>query len=270
MKWLRLIVMGAVVCALGVGSLQAALVSYYTFDDAADLGADATGTNNGTPVGDATQGPGKVGTGSLVLDGDGDIVNVAGAASFDAVDDDGDGWTLAAWVKAPADATGDDGVMRVFSMYNPTEAWMGEGWGLGIDRADPAQEKVMSTTYGIVDMRHDSDPLPDDEWTHLDYVYQNDGGNAATDFYVNGVLLGTTTTGSGFGINDTTNDYVIGALGFSGHTQFWQGSIDELRVYDTPLTADQIGALVPEPTSIVLFGIGLGLVLAGFAGKNRK
>ena len=128
MKWLRRMVMCAVVCGLGVGSLQAALVSYYTFDDAADLGADATGTNNGTPVGDATQGPGKVGAGSLVLDGEGDIVDVAGAASFDAVDDNGDGWTLAAWVKTPADAAGDDGVMRIFSMYNPTETWMGEGW----------------------------------------------------------------------------------------------------------------------------------------------
>ncbi|MHC4557861.1 MAG: LamG domain-containing protein, partial [Planctomycetota bacterium] len=65
----------------------------------ANLGADSTGNNDGEINGNASQSANaKVGAGSLALDGDGDFLNVRGGAFFSALDDDGDGFTAAAWV----------------------------------------------------------------------------------------------------------------------------------------------------------------------------
>jgi hypothetical protein len=163
-------------------SAHAALVSHYTFEDAANLGADSTGTSNGTPMGDASQGPDKVGNGSLLLDGDDDYVNVGGTDSLNNVADDGAGWTVAAWVNLATDAAPATGAntMRIFSTYyEDGVGWTGTGWGLGNDRRNG--DLLMSTTYGIVDMWLDPGPTPDNEWTHWAYVYRNDGGAIATD-----------------------------------------------------------------------------------------
>ena len=246
-----ILVLGLLSLSLGLyaASAHATLISHYTFDDAADLGADATGTNNGTPMGGASQGPGKVGAGSLVLSGDDQYINVGGTDSFNSVADDGDGWTVATWIKmktGAAPATGAN-TMRIFSTYyEDGVGWTGTGWGLGNDRRNG--DLLMSTTYGIVDMWFDPGPTPDDEWTHWAYVYRNDGDTIATDYYVNGQLAGSATPGNPFGINPTTQDYAIGSLGLDTYPQDLNGTLDDLRVYDTELTAEEIAELYsPSP-----------------------
>jgi hypothetical protein len=265
-RTLNLSTLSIVMLSLGLYavSAHATLISHYTFDDAANLGADATGTNNGTPMGDATQGPGKVGTGALVLDGDDDYVNVGGTDSFNSVADDGDGWTVAAWVKIgtnAAPATGDN-TMRLFSTYyEDGVAWTGTGWGLGNDRRNG--DLLMSTTYGIIDMWLDpSPPTPDNEWTHWAYVYRNNGGAIATDYYIDGVLAGSSTPTNEFLINKTDQDYAIGSLGLDTYPQDFNGTIDDLRIYDTELTAEEIAELV-SPSEVLLGDVNLDDVVNG-------
>ena len=54
----------------------------------------------------------------------------------------------------------------------------------------------------------------------------------------------------------------IGKADFGNHTRFFNGAIDDVRIYDEALSAEAVGALVPEPTSILLLGFGgVGMLL---------
>ena len=250
----------AVFCVLLIlpAFANADIVSHYQFDDAGNVGADSAGANHGTLEGDAAQVAGRVGPGALGLDGDGDFVSLPGSnASLEALDDDDDGWSIAAWVKT----SGNGDVARIVSTDMP-EGWAGGGWGVGV-RQDRGSDEFISTTYGVVDMQAPVSAL-DGEWHHLSYVMKNDGGAIATDYYVDGVLTGSATPGNPFGITGTTNDYAIGRLGLSTAVQYFNGSIDDLRIYDHELTAGEIQALVPEPTSC------LPLLVGAFALWRRR
>ncbi|MFC1758970.1 LamG-like jellyroll fold domain-containing protein [Planctomycetota bacterium] len=229
---------------------DAAVVSHYTFDDAANVGADSAGANHGTLQGDAAQTAGFIGSGALALDGDGDFVALTGSnASLEALDDDGDGWTVTSWVKT----AGNGDVARIVSTDMP-DGWAGGGWGVGV-RQDRGSDEFISTTYGVVDMQAGTASL-DGEWHHLGFVMRNDGDAIATDYYLDGVLEGSAAPGNGFGITATSNDYAIGRLGLPAALQYFNGSLDDLRIYDHELSAGDVRALVPEPNSGVLLLIG--------------
>jgi len=238
---------------------NAEVVSHYTFDDDADVGADSVGSNHGTLQGDAAQVAGHVGSGALALDGDGDFVMLSGSnASLEALDDDGDGWTVTSWIKT----AGNGEVQRILSTDMP-EGWAGGGWGVGT-RQDRGTDELMSTTYGVVDMQMETAGL-DDSWRHVAFVMRNDGGSIATDYYLDGVLETTAAPGNAFGITGTANDYAIGRLGLPTALQYFNGSIDDLRIYDHELSGSEIMSLVPEPTS------GLLMLLGALAlGKRRR
>lgn len=252
-----MVIRGLLCClmVLAPSLASAAVVAHYSFDDAANVAADSAGSNNGTLGGDAGQVAGFIGAGALGLDGDGDFVSLPGSGSlFESLEDDGDGWTITSWVKT----SGNGDVQRLISTDMP-EGWAGGGWGVGF-RQDRGSDEFISTTYGIVDMQANTAAL-DGEWRHVGYVMKNDGGSIATDYYVDGELVGTATPGNGFGINDTTADYVIGRLGLPTAVQYFNGSIDELMIHDNELTAGEIRALVPEPSSGLLLMLGGGLLL---------
>ncbi len=236
---------------------QAEIVSRYTFDDAGNVGADAVGTNDGTLQGDASQVAGRVGAGALALDGDGDFVALPGSnASFEALDDDGDGWTIASWVKT----SGNGDVQRLISTDMPA-GWAGGGWGVGF-RQDRGSDEYISTTYGVVDMQANTSIL-DGQWHHVAYVMRNDGGAIATDYYADGVLEASAMPGNGFGITSTTADYAIGRLGLPTALQYFNGSIDELEIYNNELSGAEIQALVPEPSACLLALLGASGLLCG-------
>lgn len=248
MRFIRLLI----ACATFVVPVaaHAEIVAHYTFDDAGNLGADSTGSFHGTPEGDAEQTAGVDGSGALMLDGDRDFVLLPGTnAAFEALDDDGDGWTVAAWVKT----RGNGGVQRLISTDMP-EGWAGGGWGVGM-RQDRGSDEYISTTYGVVDMQGATGIL-DGTWNHVAYVFRNDGGNVATDYFINGTLEATAATGNAFGITGSSNDYVIGRLGLPTAVQYFNGAIDDLRIYDNELSSSEIAALVPEPNSALLAILG--------------
>jgi hypothetical protein len=79
--------------------------------------------------------------------------------------------------------------------------------------------------------------LPLNTWTHLATTY--DGTNQR--FYVNGILVGTTLSpaGSGGGIVQSNGALRIGGNA-SSTGEFFQGLIDEVRVYNRALSAAEI------------------------------
>jgi hypothetical protein len=212
------------------------LAGHWTFDNAANLGADSMGNNDGTLNGDASQSANaKVGFGSLALDGEDDFINVAGGDFFSALDDDGDGLTVAAWVQFAL--RGQASLMRVFST-NMSGGGSG-GWGFGIIQP-PA--RLRFTTYGIqdYDTRDLSSHLPDGQWIHVAAVYKSDGD---VDFYIDGALAETIE--GDFSMNDTQG-FLIGGLAATTATEWFEGLIDDLRIYDRELSQGEAGWLADK------------------------
>ena len=216
---------------------DASLAGHWTFDNALDLGADSTGNNNGT-VGDgaSASADAKVGSGALALDGDGDCIRVGGGPFFSALDDNGDGFTVAAWVKLVH--TSEFSLMRIFSTDMSIS---GAGWGFGFIQP-PA--RLRFTTYGVRD--YDAGGwmagyLPDNnQWIHVAAVYKSDGD---VDFYVGGIWI--ETVAGDFSLNDT-DGYLIGGLAAATSGEWFGGLIDDLRIYDTELSHGQVGSLANQ------------------------
>lgn len=87
-------------------------------------------------------------------------------------------------------------------------------------------------------------PLNDDRWHHV--AYTADSVANVTQLYVDGILVGSTTTPA-FSFPSPLNNLEIGRLGRSAPTDAFEGSVDELRIHDTILTAAEIQALAEMP-----------------------
>ncbi len=100
-------------------------------------------------------------------------------------------------------------------------------------------------------------------WNSVASVY--DGSNVS--LYFNGGLVDSTPiTGS---IMQSDNDLTLGS---AGGAAYYNGMIDEVRIYNKALTASEIQQLsvVPEPVSTILFVAGGTLLVGRRYWKKRK
>jgi hypothetical protein len=224
-----------------VANPAASLVSHFDFENAGNLGED-TGSyeNDGTPVGDAqrtTQA--RVGSGALSLDGTGDLIDL-GVASGEKYTTElvagGEGFTLCAWGFIPASVPA-SARMRLFSAYMPG-GFVQQGWGAGVVETN----RLVATTYGKIDYYPANGTEPArGQWHHFAYVFRNDP-ISRVDYHVDGVQVASVASNL-TGINPaTTVGFSIGALG-SAQTQFFQGRIDDLRIYNRALVPANILAI---------------------------
>ncbi|MEK7539120.1 MAG: LamG-like jellyroll fold domain-containing protein, partial [Patescibacteria group bacterium] len=86
-----------------------------------------------------------------------------------------------------------------------------------------------------------ANPIPNGTWAHFVGTYN---GSDTVNIYQNGVLLKTFTS-AGFGaLNSTAGNMVIGATHGSSvcNSAFFNGLIDDVRVYSRALSADEVSA----------------------------
>lgn len=116
--------------------------------------------------------------------------------------------------------------------------------------------------YGGIDLR-------DNSWHHIAVVLDDFDTNMTTDvneakLYVDGVEVDSYTSQS-FTVNTVTGgiNTTIGNSSINYAANGFNGAVDDLRVYDTALSANEIAALaVPEPGSTALLGLtGLAFLL---------
>jgi len=98
-----------------------------------------------------------------------------------------------------------------------------------------------------------------DTWRHMAVTV---GANKVRSFYIDGVLQGTNTVDNLL-YSDHDDPLLFGAYwSGSAYGQFYNGALDEIRIYNEALSGAQIATLVPEPTSLgLVLSLG-GLMLA--------
>ncbi len=215
---------------VGVAS-GAGLVAAYTFNEGAGTtAADAAGNGHtGTITGATWTSQGKFGN-ALTFDGVNDWVTVASTTLLNLTT----GMTLEAWVFPTLQGTSWRNVLikertngEVYNLYSNT------------DSSAPAVYAVGTSSPGAPVEARGPAQLPLNTWTHLAATY--DG--AALRLFVNGSQVGSRAlTGS---LLTSTGVLRIGGNGIWG--EFFQGRIDEIRIYSRALSQAEIQADMTTP-----------------------
>jgi hypothetical protein len=236
-------------------------IAHWGFDEGTGGTAfDSVGTNHGVVYGpNWTTG---VLDGALDFNGVDDYVLVNDDPSLDGMD----ALTLSAWVKTPGGGTG--GVISKFNHQN------------GVDTDDSYGLRVLDT--GKVDLlykigstyvhTHSVPTVTDDSWHHIVGVYTGSAGR----IYIDGneVPLSRDDPDPGGPVNESTDDLLIGCVKKMGSLeQFFNGKIDNVRIYDRALYAGEIQQLyeqqLPAPIAHWKLDEGGGIVAYDSVGTNH-
>ena len=202
------------------------LVAAYGFDDGAGATAvDASGNGlNGAVAGATWTGTGAFG-GALSFDGTSSRVVVPGDSRLDLAA----GFTLAAWVRPESL----DGWRTVLLRER------GEGLAYGLYASSDRYGPDVAVNTGDTDTNLPGDnPLPVGAWSHLAATYDPVVGLVV---YVNGTAVAETP------LSGALNYDGVGDLSIGGNTvwgEYFDGLIDEVRIWNGPLTAAEVKANV--------------------------
>jgi hypothetical protein len=197
-------------------------VAYYPFNGNAN---DAIGTNNGTANGGAALTNDRFGNANSAYNFDGvnDFISTANLATNQT-----DNWTMLAWVK-PSSISQFQGSILLNGFDNGLAGSNGFSMVMS-DNAGSNGNLLMGYFGGIA--IHSSGGVfgTNNIWYHVAMLRQS----GTVKYYINGVQTGNTYIG---GINIPSGSVLIGAQ--NGH-RFWSGAIDEVKIYNTALTALQV------------------------------
>ncbi|MFA5205629.1 MAG: LamG-like jellyroll fold domain-containing protein [Lentisphaeria bacterium] len=239
----------------------------YDFEDNAN---DSVGALNGTvSTGDNAVSYDtisyKSGSSSLLTSGNGGWVDVP-AYDF------GNQFSIAAWVMPSSQK-------EVFPYYQviATNADGGGGngfriyynnWSSWADRTLHLEASVSGTQNAVFTGNY---AVTEDQWNHV--VATFDKTNNSYKLYVNGQLVANGSLGLDF---QTSSAWRIGAFVGGDGYQAIKGGIDDVQVYSGVLGLQQVdylydhpGAAIPEPSAMVLLGVGAASLLAN-ARRKRK
>jgi hypothetical protein len=230
------------------------LVAGYSFDENAGVTAgDASGNSNAGSISGATWNAGKYGS-CLSFNGTNAMVNVPDANSLDLTNS----FTIEAWVYPTASSSWRTVVMKegpsslAYALYSHNNANRPAGY-VRINNADAAVNG--STALAL------------NTWTHVALTY-----NGLTMLlYVNGVQRGSSSRSGAAPIT-------TGILSIGGNTvwgEYFAGSIDEVRLYNRPLspaeiTTDMNTPVGPAGRSITMTAPAAGSTVSGIVALSAS
>ena len=223
-------------------SLALGLAGYWKLDDASGTTAidSSTNGNNGTLTNGPTWGTGQI-NGATTFDGSNDYINIpsVAAAQFGNTT-----FTFSGWIKT----LGTDRYIAAQDRCNG-------GWGVSID----SFYKVTVSLLGagacgpLAALRTSKTAITPNEWHHIAAVIKTDTSNGANNnisIYIDGALnQDILTTGSAYGASGANG------LEISGRylsDLIFNGSIDEVRLYNRGLSTDEVSRLyrTTAPTGV--------------------
>jgi len=195
---------------------------------------DSSGySNNGTISGGATFTTGISGS-ALSFDGIDDYVNAGNGASLSL--NDNNGFTLEIWFKSTANSAGFVTKQTMGSgMQNADWQFGFKIWDSGGTNGHVAFMTFSNgTTYGSIDYLESTTAMNDNQWHHAVVV-----GNSVNRYlYIDGVL--NTSKSKVYSIYYNSNTFVWLGYSSSSGQKYYNGTIDEVRIYNQALSAFEI------------------------------
>ncbi len=219
-------------------------VAHWKLDDGTGTTATDSSANSydGTLNGNPAWTSGGFVDGALDFDGDGDYVEIDGTSgtAYTGIHNDNPR-TVCAWIRATYSA---DQLGAIVSWGEDTTA--GKRWLFALDDSSGAVRVLLNgggTIVGTQDLR-------DGRWHHVAAVLVNDGVTTSwvsdITMYVDGILESSTVVGD-CAIATIDNENVhIGAHYRTDARCYFNGFIDDVRIYDMALSAGQIKDLAAE------------------------
>ncbi|MDJ0926913.1 MAG: DNRLRE domain-containing protein [Gammaproteobacteria bacterium] len=243
------------------GATMPGPIAHWMFDETSGtIADDAIGNNDGTLIDGPVWAQG-IKDGGLRFDGVDDRVD---AGTFDVT---GSGITMVGWFNADVISTSDP---RIISKANST-AVQGARWQLstsnsGSNRYLRMRLKAGGTTDELIDTTTNLTP---GQWYFAAGTYNAASGRMT--LYLNGVEIASTNHAVGGPVDtDPTVSVEIGSNGTA--ERFFDGILDDVRVYDRPLSATEIAELAviptPEPIAHWMLNDGAGTTAIDSVGGN--
>ncbi len=227
---------------------HASLIGFWNFNEG--LGSvtyDSANDSDGKIYG-ASWTSGKFGNG-LNFDGTDDYVEVGDVPMLDL----SSAITLEAWARTTL--TTNDTIISKDDDHGNREYYLGLSYGTEV--VGKVRWALKTSAFEDIDTAQSAN---DGDWHFIAATY--DGSFLRT--YIDGVEDSNSPVAQSGLIPNTNAPFRIGAMSDIGYEQFFQGDIDEVRIYNTALSRDEIlrdmnsdSTAIPEPMSMILFGTGL-------------
>jgi hypothetical protein len=240
------------ICAITVACLiatcaNAGLVAYWTFDETSgETAGDSADSHDGTISGATHVNNGSVNW-ALNFDGIDDYVSVPDSDAFTT-----NAGTLAAWIKLDSWGNESGRIMSQVSGGVTSGNAKGFEWAMNITSHCFAFLLYNNSSYCIVNSANESLSL--NSWYYVAVTWNG----AQMTAYINGSQSGNVVSQTVNPANPAVNLH-IGEKP-DHHTGPFDGYIDDVRFYDSALSQEEIAALMPEPATIILLGLG-GLLI---------
>jgi len=200
------------------------LIAHYNLDgDAQDSSGNAHhGTVNGATL--ITDKNGNTDY-AYSFDGTNDYITFGDINEIEIVND----VTFSAWVNPTA--------MQNNNFIASKGCGTGSGWTIGLNQENYLSLDVESTTGDIFGQR-----LNLNEWKHVAFTFST-SNSGEIKLYIDGVLQGTATISSYYN-PPSSQSFNLGACNSGGNNYgFFNGKIDEVKIFDRTLSASEISAL---------------------------
>jgi hypothetical protein len=218
------------------GNAKKGLVGYWSFNGPDVSGAtafDRSGFGNNGTINGAVPVSGKYGQG-MSFDGVDDLINAGSEASLDNIElQGGGGLTISAWIMPFS--VGENGgaiICKEEVSYN---------YCFNIIN-DANNRLSFQRDYATTDLaaRSVSNSIVFNEWQNVVMVWDGGGIAANVQFFVNGIEKEHYTDQDGVGdINsDSDSQFIVGNSRWGSNT--FDGKIDEVRIYNRTLSANEI------------------------------
>ena len=213
-----------------------------------DTATDSSGNgHDGTVNGGPELVAGKFGN-AVSFDGADDVVDCGNAESLNLGT-----FTVAFWANVPATQGWNHIISKGDHVGSGTPGSVNWGVMMRSGEARFLYEIYQDTSWTGIS----APEVPLNEWQHLAATYDGD----KMEFFLNGVSLG-----SSVGIKvklDASRSFLIGARGSASPAAYFNGSIDEVALFNAVLTLEDIQSLMTDGLSVVL-----GTAAVSPAGKS--